>query len=184
MKKGFTLMEVLVVVLIVAVLTGIAVPKYMRSLERARATEAMTNLKAINESIYAYAASHEGRCPTEFGKLLIAVPGTPNAADTVRTTRNFVFTLNGATGASIPGTDCAGVTATRNAGDRYDYVIWNPYQRPAPGQAALLACTSSNQPSIDVCDSLGLYTEGASPYSPVNPGSAIGGAVEPGTPER
>ena len=175
MNKGFTLIEVLVVVLIVAVLTGIALPKYMRSLERARATEAMSNVKAINEAVYAYSAGREGQCPTVFSKLLLSVSGTPNAADTTRTTKNFIFTLNDATGAQIPGTNCPGVTAKRNAGARFDYVIWNPYQRGQAGQAAALACTSEAQASIDVCESLGLYTEGLSPYSSGGSGTGFGG---------
>ena len=180
MKKGFTLMEVLAVVLIVSVLMGVALPKYMRSLERARATEAMTNIKAINDAVYAYASSRDGQCPPSFAKLLISLPGTANATDTTRTTKNFTFTLGGATAANVPGTDCPGVTATRNAGDRYDYVIWNPYRRAQAGQAALLACTSSSQASIEVCDSLGIYTEGASPYSGGStPGIGTGTIVKP-----
>ena len=164
MKKGFTLIEVLVVVLIVGVLMSIALPKYMRSLERARATEAMANIKALNEAAYAYAAARSGgECAPSFRKLAVSVAGTSNAADTARTTKNFTFTLNAATGAKIPGTDCAGVIATRNGGDKYNYVMWDPYIKVTSGQRSL-ACTSTVQASIDVCESLGMYTEGASPY--------------------
>ena len=46
-KKGFTLIEILVVVLIIGALSAIALPSYMRSVERSKAVDPMTNLAAI-----------------------------------------------------------------------------------------------------------------------------------------
>ncbi|WP_424245062.1 prepilin-type N-terminal cleavage/methylation domain-containing protein [Elusimicrobium posterum] len=58
-KKGFTLIELMVVVLIIAVLAGIAVPQYTSSIEKARATEAIVNAKAIQDSFNRYYAQRE-----------------------------------------------------------------------------------------------------------------------------
>ncbi|WP_424245064.1 type II secretion system protein G [Elusimicrobium posterum] len=58
-KKGFTLIELMVVVLIIAVLAGIAVPQYTSSIEKARATEAVVNMKAISDSLNRYYAQRE-----------------------------------------------------------------------------------------------------------------------------
>ncbi len=45
--KGFSLIELMVVVVIIAILTAVALPQYQDSVERARAAEAMTVGKTI-----------------------------------------------------------------------------------------------------------------------------------------
>lgn len=51
MKNGFTLIELLIVMVIVGILVTVALPKYNASLERARAMEAIANLKAASDVI-------------------------------------------------------------------------------------------------------------------------------------
>lgn len=165
-KNGFTLIEVLTVVLIIGVLTAIALPRYARSIERARAVEAMSGIKALNDAVYAYAAGRTGdnACPDSFTKLVISFPGTLSDGNQKLSTKDFEFQLNSATNAYIPGTDCPGITAKRLGGTKYDYVLWNPYVRGTGGKGASLACTSGNPASIAICQSLDLYKEGSSPY--------------------
>ena len=50
MKKGFTLIELLAVVLIMGILASVAMPKYTRSLDRARMVEAEQMLAPIYEA--------------------------------------------------------------------------------------------------------------------------------------
>ncbi len=75
MKKGFTLIELLVVVLIIGVLSAVALPQYTKAVERARATEAMTNLRAIVTAQEMYKMAN-GEPTTDFEKLDIQLAGS------------------------------------------------------------------------------------------------------------
>ncbi|MGB2578786.1 type II secretion system protein G [Elusimicrobium simillimum] len=51
MKKGFTLIEMLVVVLIIGILSAIALPQYTKAVDRARLSEAVINVKNITDAL-------------------------------------------------------------------------------------------------------------------------------------
>ena len=53
-NKGFTLIEMLVVVLIIGILAGIALPQYRKSVEKAKLSEALMNFKIIKDSADRY----------------------------------------------------------------------------------------------------------------------------------
>ena len=157
-KKGFTLVEILTTVLIIGILSSIALPMYMRAIERSRATEAMSAIKAINDAIYAYASEKEGACPTSYSKLVVTLPSDAQSqGSTSVSTRHFRFDL-GSAPVAVPGTDCMGVKATRINGGKYNYWIWNPYRR-GTGKGLSLQCDADadNDKSIAICESLGIY---------------------------
>ena len=52
--KGFTLLEMLVVVLIIGILAGIALPQYSKAVEKAKLAEVLINIKAIEDSVNRY----------------------------------------------------------------------------------------------------------------------------------
>ena len=59
-KKGFTLVEILLVVIIVAILAAIVLPRVMYSAARARNQACQANIAAINAQIELYHLNTEG----------------------------------------------------------------------------------------------------------------------------
>ena len=49
-QKGFTLLELLIVIVILGVLAGLAIPAYQSAVEKARGQEALTSLSAAREA--------------------------------------------------------------------------------------------------------------------------------------
>ncbi len=69
-NNGFTLIEMLAVVLIIAMLVSVALPKYKRSVVRAEAMEALTNLRTLQDSALRAKASRPDRsAPTKLNEL-------------------------------------------------------------------------------------------------------------------
>jgi len=58
MRKGFTLLEILVVLIIIGILTSLALPQYNRVVARSQAAEALTILKYICDAENVYYASN------------------------------------------------------------------------------------------------------------------------------
>jgi len=50
-QRGFTLLEIIIVIIIVGVLASLALPRFFRTVEYSRATEAFTNLNAVRQSM-------------------------------------------------------------------------------------------------------------------------------------
>lgn len=68
MKKGFTLIELLVVVMIIGILSSIALPQYRRAVMQSRLSEALINLKHIEDSVNtAYMTWGQMNCENERG---------------------------------------------------------------------------------------------------------------------
>ena len=53
-KKGFTLLELLVVVSIIGILASIALPQYNKAVAKTRISEVLINIKAIQDSMTRY----------------------------------------------------------------------------------------------------------------------------------
>ncbi|MBQ7908523.1 MAG: prepilin-type N-terminal cleavage/methylation domain-containing protein [Elusimicrobiaceae bacterium] len=77
MKKGFTLIELLVVVLIIGILSSVALPQYSKAVNKAKAVEAWTTIKAVDDAQGVYFLSN-GTYATEFDELDIEIPEMKN----------------------------------------------------------------------------------------------------------
>lgn len=120
-KKGFTLLEILVVVMILGILTSIALPNYRRSVERTRVAEAQTMLRAIYDSCERFAWENQyDNCgaavsagKVSFSKLDITAKGTFSGA-TKLITSNFEYQLGGTIVATANKGDYSGAKVTFN----------------------------------------------------------------------
>lgn len=79
--KGFTLIELIVVMAIVALLVSIAAPRYFQSIDRARDNTLRTSLNVMRDAIDKFSAD-KGRYPDSLNELvdaryLRAVPSDP-----------------------------------------------------------------------------------------------------------
>ena len=69
-RKGFTLVEVLLVVVIIAVLASIIIPRIASSAKEANVAKCDTNRANLISAIERYAINNKGAYPTAIGDIL------------------------------------------------------------------------------------------------------------------
>lgn len=69
-KKGFTLLELLVVLAILAILIAIAVPVYKGQKEKAAITAHNANVRVLETAVESYRQDHNGDLPDVLDKLI------------------------------------------------------------------------------------------------------------------
>lgn len=120
-KRGFTLLELLMVVVIIAILAAIAVPQYLRTVERSRMSEALTMLSSLRQAQIRFKAETGVYTATlaqlDTGSTAADLSGTPvytYSAGTVvpATSFNVCATRNAAP--AVPGSCTAGYVISIN----------------------------------------------------------------------
>ena len=98
-RKGFTLVELAVVIIIIGVLASFAVPRFLDSVERSKAGEAFNYLAAIRSAQERYQIRQGTDCD-DITKLDIQMPnpkyfsvGTPAAGSTSSLEDSWTLTL-------------------------------------------------------------------------------------------
>lgn len=115
MKKGFTLVELLAVVLMIAILSGVALPQYRRTIMRSRVTEAKQMLPAVFDSTQRWLFENQADSTDglKFSQLDVSLKGAAvdGHADQWETP-NFTYTYPKYSGGSLS----ANATAEMNSG--------------------------------------------------------------------
>lgn len=74
--RGFTLIEILVAIAIVAVLAGVGVPAYQRIVQSSRAAACVSNLRQLGTALNLYLGEHNMTMPTlKAGRTTLADDG-------------------------------------------------------------------------------------------------------------
>lgn len=69
-NRGFTLIELMAVVAILAVLVAVAVPKFIGALLHAKNAKAISEISTINLAVQQYRVAHSGKLPAAMADLV------------------------------------------------------------------------------------------------------------------
>lgn len=115
-QRGFTLVELMIVVIIVGILAAVAIPMYTGATEKAKATECVAALGTIRSALRSYYAEHRTFVNASFTDgAQVTVNGVLDVTDTDLLGRYFstdCYTFNGVPTATTYSIECDGGAST------------------------------------------------------------------------
>jgi general secretion pathway protein G len=133
MKKGFTLVEILIVVIILSILAAIVIPQYSNASEISRGASLTTQLQSIRSQISLYQTQHNGAFPdlsqipkdgsTVWDQLVMKTDATGAVYALTATTAS-----NAAPQASSAGASPTGTANSSLAGPYLQQAPVNPFE--------------------------------------------------------
>ncbi len=153
--KGFTLAELMAVVAIIAILAGIVLGSYWKSMERSVFAEGLNAAHSLAAAADEYYYDHNGTSPSSMDQLAAGLAKGQFVNNAI-VTSHFTYTLETET---ISGKTARRVTADRGAAAGYKIHI---YLDTAERNNLPDECVYSNTRGQELCEALGYTKEGTS----------------------
>ncbi len=149
-QKGFSLIELLIVVAIILIIAAIAIPNLLRSKMAANEASAVGSMRTLNTAAVTYSVTYGGY-PKGIGNLSPATPATSTSADLVDsvlsagTKSGYSFTWSSGTADSLGNYLNYSITAQPvtpgTTGQRYFYTDQSGVIRANPSGTANASST-------------------------------------------
>ena len=130
-SKGFTLIELMIVVVIIGILAALAIPRFMRSTTKSKQSEAKQLLKQIYTMERAYRQEFDAYCLNGSTASAAAPNGFNRIGVEVMATSRYVYTM-------VAAADAFTCTATGNLDDDVANDVWTI------DQTGTLTCSSDD----------------------------------------
>ena len=101
-RRGFTLIELIIVIVIIGILSVVAIPKYFVNIKKAEKAKVLTHLNSVREAIMGYYSAN-GALPTVTGGGSIIVTVEGDAVMTTQVPTGYSFAKSTITAAAING---------------------------------------------------------------------------------
>jgi len=111
-RRGFTLIELIIVITIVGILAIVALPKYFANIERAKKSEAVATMASIREAVMGYYAAYGAYPADSTWPITVSISGEEVLKVVQPSSANFTYDFISA--ANVTATAAATTLCTYN----------------------------------------------------------------------